>query len=196
MQDGKQKGKFKMMIRKSVVAGQFYGATAAECLEEIKDCLPTQPMPAELPTSIAAAIVPHAGWVFSGDLAALAFEAIRQTNPKVDTFVVFGAAHRYFNGGAVVYDRGRGRHRWDRYRSMSRSRRKSLIWGHTPIRRPIAVNTVSKSRFRLSSICFRTLRLFRSSCRCRGLSITSARASGSCSPTSWIKRWCVSPRPI
>ncbi len=95
-----------MMIRKPAVAGQFYGATAAECLEEIKDCLPTQPIPGELPAPIVAAIVPHAGWVFSGDLAALAFEAIRQTNPKVDTFVVFGAAHRYFNGGAVVYDRG------------------------------------------------------------------------------------------
>ena len=29
--------------------------------------------------------------IFSGHVAALAFEAIRQTNPAVDTFVIFGA---------------------------------------------------------------------------------------------------------
>jgi hypothetical protein len=95
-----------MTIRKPDVAGQFYGATAAECLDEIQDCLPKEPLAVEVPGPVAAAIVPHAGWIFSGDLAALAFETIRQVNTTVDTFVLFGAAHRYFNGGAVVYDRG------------------------------------------------------------------------------------------
>lgn len=95
-----------MAIRKPAVAGQFYGATAAECLDEIRDCLPKEPLLVELPGPVAAAIVPHAGWIFSGDLAAMTFEAIRQVNGQVDTFVLFGAAHRYFNGGAVVYDRG------------------------------------------------------------------------------------------
>ena len=50
--------------------------------------------------------MPHAGWVFSGELAATAFKAIQQANGQVDTFVIFGAAHRYFDGGAVVYDSG------------------------------------------------------------------------------------------
>lgn len=106
MQDSKLKGKLKMTLRKPAVAGQFYGATAAECLEEIKDCLPKESLELEMPNPITAAIVPHAGWIFSGDLAAKAFDAIRRVNGQVDTFVLLGAAHRYFNDGAVVYDKG------------------------------------------------------------------------------------------
>jgi AmmeMemoRadiSam system protein B len=93
-----------MSIRKPAVAGQFYGGTEAQCLAEIEDCLPVRDLAMELPNPIAAAIVPHAGWVFSGELAAMAFKAIQQINQKVDTFVIFGAAHRYLGGGAVVDD--------------------------------------------------------------------------------------------
>ena len=93
-----------MNIRKPAVAGQFYGGSETQCLAEIDECLPVHDLKAELPDPIAAAIVPHAGWVFSGELAAMAFQAIRQVNKQVDTFVVFGAAHRYFGGGAVVDD--------------------------------------------------------------------------------------------
>lgn len=93
-----------MSIRKPAVAGQFYGGTQAECLTEIDECLPGRDLNIELPDPIVAAIVPHAGWVFSGELAASAFKAIRQVNGDVDTFVIFGAAHRYFGGGPVVDD--------------------------------------------------------------------------------------------
>ena len=93
-----------MSIRKPAVAGQFYGGSQAECLAEIDKCLPIRDFKMELPDPIAAAIVPHAGWVFSGELAAMAFKAIQQVNKEVDTFVIFGAAHRYYGGGAVVDD--------------------------------------------------------------------------------------------
>ncbi|MFZ9024844.1 MAG: AmmeMemoRadiSam system protein B, partial [Anaerohalosphaeraceae bacterium] len=79
-----------MNIRKPAVAGQFYGGTETQCLAEINECLPVHDLKGELPDPIAAAIVPHAGWVFSGELAAMAFQAIRQVNKQVDTFVVFG----------------------------------------------------------------------------------------------------------
>jgi AmmeMemoRadiSam system protein B len=95
-----------MNIRKPAVAGQFYGGTRTQCLAEIDECLPLRDLKIELPDPIVAAIVPHAGWVFSGELAATAFKAIQQANQLVDTFVIFGAAHRYFGGGAVVYDSG------------------------------------------------------------------------------------------
>lgn len=95
-----------MKVRKPAVAGQFYGGSRAECLEEIEECLPLEPIHGELPNPIVAAVVPHAGWMFSGSLAATAFKAIEQVNSEVDTFVIFGAAHRYFDGGAVVYDSG------------------------------------------------------------------------------------------
>jgi AmmeMemoRadiSam system protein B len=91
-----------MNIRKPAVAGQFYGGTETECLSEITECLPPRDLQIELPDPIVAAVVPHAGWVFSGELAATAFKAIQQVNGDVDTFVIFGAAHRYFDGGAVV----------------------------------------------------------------------------------------------
>lgn len=95
-----------MKIRKPAVAGQFYGGSRDECLAEIAECLPAELIQTELPRPIVAAIVPHAGWMFSGSLAATVFKAIQNVNGDVDTFVIFGAAHRYFNGGAVVYDSG------------------------------------------------------------------------------------------
>jgi hypothetical protein len=94
------------MIRKPAVAGQFYSAGRSGCLAEIEECLPRTSFSVELPHPIVAGIVPHAGWVFSGDLAALVFQAVRQVNGQVDTFVLFGAAHRYVSGLPAVYDKG------------------------------------------------------------------------------------------
>jgi hypothetical protein len=59
-----------------------------------------------LPETIVAGIVPHAGWTFSGDLAALVFSAIKQQHEKVNTFVIFGAAHSYFGTSPAVNDKG------------------------------------------------------------------------------------------
>lgn len=94
------------MVRKPAVAGQFYGGTRDECVAEIEQCLPTRPLEQDLPDPIVAGIVPHAGWIFSGDLAATVFAAVKQVDGDVDTFVLFGAAHRYLDGKAVVYPEG------------------------------------------------------------------------------------------
>ena len=61
---------------------------------------------APLPETIVAGIVPHAGWTFSGSTAAIVFAAIKKTHPKVDTFVIFGAAHGYLGHPPAVYDKG------------------------------------------------------------------------------------------
>jgi hypothetical protein len=94
------------MIRQPAVAGQFYPGTRIACLAEIEECLPAGPIGGDLPNPIVAGIVPHAGWTFSGDLAASVFAAIRQVNGPVDTFVLFGAAHRSYGGPAAVFDKG------------------------------------------------------------------------------------------
>jgi len=95
-----------MQIRKPSVAGQFYPGQHNACIAEINEYL-DQITPSEsLPETIVAGIVPHAGWVFSGSLAAMVFSAIKQQNAKVHTFVVFGAAHSYFGDSPAVYDRG------------------------------------------------------------------------------------------
>jgi AmmeMemoRadiSam system protein B len=95
-----------MAARKPIVAGQFYPDSEYECRAELQEYTSNRPIKVELPKKIVAGIVPHAGWVFSGDLAAMVFNAIRQVEKNVDTFVIFGAAHSYIGGTAAVYDKG------------------------------------------------------------------------------------------
>jgi len=95
-----------MQCRKPIVAGQFYPARKDQCIDQIKQCISERTIKVPLPDSIAAGIVPHAGWTFSGSLAGLVFSAIKKQNKAVDTFVIFGAAHSYFGQEPAVYDRG------------------------------------------------------------------------------------------
>lgn len=95
-----------MEVRKPAVAGQFYDDNPDLCLGEVVECLEARSIDVELPDEIVAGIVPHAGWVFSGDLAGMVFSAVKRVHEHVDTFVIFGAAHQYLDRNAVVYDEG------------------------------------------------------------------------------------------
>ena len=95
-----------MNIRKPAVAGQFYPGSEKQCRTEIIDCLTDRPVSCKLPETIAAGIVPHAGWTFSGGLACMVFAAIEKVEKTVDTFIIFGTAHSYFGANAAVYDKG------------------------------------------------------------------------------------------
>jgi AmmeMemoRadiSam system protein B len=95
-----------MQTRKPIVAGQFYPGGHNSCMAEVTDCLHKRTLSKSLPQTIAAGIVPHAGWTFSGSLAALVFSAVKQRHEKVDTFVIFGAAHSYFGHVPAVFDAG------------------------------------------------------------------------------------------
>ena len=95
-----------MRTRNPIVAGQFYPGRQGSCVDEIKECLEGGALSESLPETIVAGIVPHAGWTFSGGLAALVFSAIKQRHEKVHTFVIFGAAHGYFGQSPAVYDKG------------------------------------------------------------------------------------------
>jgi len=96
----------KMQTRKPIVAGQFYPARRDACVNEITECIQARKISVTLPETIVAGIVPHAGWVFSGSLAAMVFSAIKQQHEKVHTFVIFGAAHGYYGRSPAVYDAG------------------------------------------------------------------------------------------
>jgi AmmeMemoRadiSam system protein B len=93
-----------MQARKPIVAGQFYPGQHDSCVDEIKECLEARTLSESLPETIVAGIVPHAGWTFSGSLAALVFSAIKQRHEKVHTFVIFGAAHGYFGPTPAIDD--------------------------------------------------------------------------------------------
>lgn len=94
------------MVRKPVVAGQFYGGTVTQCSDELESCLKSADLSGSLPDKIVGGIVPHAGWIFSGKLAAMVFKAVMAANGDVDTFVLLGAAHRFWGTEAAVYDKG------------------------------------------------------------------------------------------
>ena len=93
-----------MQTRKPVVAGQFYPGQHDSCIGEINRFLDAEVMSESLPEQIVAGVAPHAGWTFSGALAALVFSAIKQQHEKVHTFVIFGA--HYIGRSAAVSDRG------------------------------------------------------------------------------------------
>jgi len=95
-----------MPVRRAIVAGQFYESSPQKCLEQIKQLLPKGPIEVDLPKRILAGIVPHAGWVFSGDVAALVLAAIKQQQ-SVETFVIFGAVHSVMDRTALLYDAGK-----------------------------------------------------------------------------------------
>jgi AmmeMemoRadiSam system protein B len=95
-----------MQARKPVVAGQFYPGQHDSCVSAIHECFEAVNLTEPLPETIVAGIVPHAGWTFSGGLAAMVFSAIKQQHEKVNTFVIFGAAHSYFGASPAVSDKG------------------------------------------------------------------------------------------
>ncbi len=95
-----------MQIRKPIVAGQFYPGRSDHCREQITEILESLPLRQDLPSTIVAGIVPHAGWTFSGRTAAMVFGAIKQIHQHVDTYVIFGAAHGYYGKKPAVYNKG------------------------------------------------------------------------------------------
>ena len=95
-----------MQTRKPIVAGQFYPGQHDLCVDEISEYLEQKTPSESLPETIVAGIVPHAGWTFSGQLAAMVFSAVKQQHEKVHTFVIFGAAHSYFGQSQAVYETG------------------------------------------------------------------------------------------
>jgi AmmeMemoRadiSam system protein B len=94
----------KLLVRRPVVAGQFYPGDHASCVRKIEQCLPAKPDP-NVPDEIVAGLVPHAGWDFSGAVAARVFAAIHAQGAP-ETFVLFSAMHRWGASRPAVYARG------------------------------------------------------------------------------------------
>ena len=91
-------------VRRPARAGSFYPAEPAECRKLAKQFLAAAKLPADLPKRIRGGIVPHAGWVFSGQLAALTLKALAAAKPT--TLVIFGADHYGMARRGEVYDAG------------------------------------------------------------------------------------------
>ena len=94
-----------MEPRRPVVAGRFYPA-GESCLASAREMLDDAGEP---PSGEAVGgVTPHAGWSFSGKLAAKTVKALAQARPE--TVVLFTALHRWGWGGgggkSAVYPEG------------------------------------------------------------------------------------------
>ncbi len=87
-------------IREPAVAGMFYPGSFEELdevvVELLADAQPDRALP--LPKAI---VVPHAGYVYSGPVAATAFARLAPHASRIGRVVLLGPAHRAFVAGVV-----------------------------------------------------------------------------------------------
>ena len=94
-------------IRPAAFAGQFYPADAARLASEIDGYLAAAEAAAPAappPGRIAGLVVPHAGYVYSGQTAAAAYALLR--GQAIDTVVIIGPSHRVAFEGASIWPEG------------------------------------------------------------------------------------------
>ena len=94
-----------MAVRAPAVAGRFYDASPQDCLRHLQQLISSPEDLPDLSCEVLAGVVPHAGWTFSGNLAAKVFAAAQQNN-HIDTFVLTGSIHVVRTDFALVYDTG------------------------------------------------------------------------------------------
>ncbi len=91
--------------RKAAVAGQFYPAGKYELQSQLQQLLDSAQPVLYKNKKLQAIISPHAGYVFSGGVAASAFNQINE-NTKYKRVFVLASSHRFLFGGAAVYTTG------------------------------------------------------------------------------------------
>ncbi|PIP54198.1 MAG: AMMECR1 domain-containing protein [Bacteroidetes bacterium CG23_combo_of_CG06-09_8_20_14_all_32_9] len=91
-----------MKNRKSYVDGKFYPADKTELSDELKKMFAAaKPKTAE---NVIAIISPHAGYVFSGQVAASAFNQIDTIKLYENVFIIASSHVMYFKGASVYCD--------------------------------------------------------------------------------------------
>ena len=92
-------------IRQPVVAGSFYTANPKALAQEIKgycNNVPAGPIISEKPIGL---IAPHAGYMYSGQVAAFAYKQVEGRH--YETIMILGPSHRaYFPGASVDIKEG------------------------------------------------------------------------------------------
>lgn len=91
-----------MSIRKAVVSGSFYPNNKKEILDFIDEFNKFDLDNFENYKEIKAVIVPHAGYIYSGFTANLAYNLATKINKNIKKVVVIGPSHRVYLKGASV----------------------------------------------------------------------------------------------
>jgi hypothetical protein len=90
--------------RQPAVAGQFYPSDPVELRSTLKDLF-SHAVPSKGIENIAAVISPHAGYVFSGGVAASVFIQL-DPNKRYENIFIIGPSHHVGFEGASVYTSG------------------------------------------------------------------------------------------
>lgn len=92
-----------MRIKQSAVAGMFYPDNADELAFIVSQLLVDNPQQGCMPVALQ---VPHAGLIYSGGIAARAYNRIRPYLNSIGRIVLLGPAHRVPLQGMAVMDAG------------------------------------------------------------------------------------------
>jgi AmmeMemoRadiSam system protein B/AmmeMemoRadiSam system protein A len=92
-------------VREPVFAGKFYPAAKKALRKELKTLFATAKLLQNSEAKPRAIISPHAGYVFSGKVAASAFHQIPE-NANFKKVFVIASSHQFLFGGASVYRKG------------------------------------------------------------------------------------------
>ncbi len=97
-------GEGALLVKKPNVSGQFYSAQASVLREEIKGFLAKAKPNLNKGDKIAILISPHAGYIYSGQVAAYGYKAIEGKNYR--TVIILGPSHFYGFHGISVWPQG------------------------------------------------------------------------------------------
>lgn len=90
-------------VKKSIIAGSWYPGNPSILRRDIEDYF-NSVSTVELAGEVVGLVSPHAGYVYSGKIAANAYKLIRKK--KYDAVVVVGPSHRVAFHGVSVFSRG------------------------------------------------------------------------------------------
>jgi len=89
--------------RRSVIAGSWYPGTPMVLRADIEKYCATVPVEG-IDGEVVALVVPHAGYAYSGQVAAYAYKFIE--GKSFDSVIVIGPSHRAYFPGASIYPKG------------------------------------------------------------------------------------------
>ena len=88
-------------VRPAAVAGLFYPGSARELRPMVEDLFDSESAASPNPVT-KAIIAPHAGYVYSGPIAASAFHCFAADAGDIDRIVLLGPAHRVLVQGLAL----------------------------------------------------------------------------------------------
>ena len=94
-----------MNIRQPLRAGSFYEGSPSSCRHHAEKLLDSVVPPEDLPEKLCGGLVPHAGWMYSGKLAAETLKVL-DSDRALETVVLLGSDHTGSAARGEVYDSG------------------------------------------------------------------------------------------